>query len=68
MNKGENKSINAQPITEEQWSALLRVCEHQNIEQPDPFYYYIEPGKANVIAVKANGMYIGIETDGYAHT
>ena len=64
----ENKSINAVPITEEQWASLRRVCEHQNIKQPDPFYYYIEPSKANIIGVNANGMYIGIETNGYAHT
>jgi hypothetical protein len=61
-------SINAKPITEKQWASLRRVCEHQNIDPPSTFDYYIDEKNANVIGVQANGMFIGIETDGHAHT
>jgi len=64
----EMRSENARPVTEQQWSALRRVCEHQNIPAPDPFDFYIDPERADTIGLQANGMYIGIETDGYAHT
>ena len=51
-------------LTGEQSLSLVRVVERQGVEN----IVSIGIGFEGVCFVNANGMYIGIEKDGYAHT
>lgn len=65
IQKVDSMMPNAPPeMTAEHALSLVRVVEKQGVEN----IVSIGMGFGGVFFVNANGMYIGIEKDGYAHT
>lgn len=52
-------------VTDEQGESFRRVLDHQGYNNYRGAYYnHLD----NYLAVEFNGIFIGIETDGYAHS
>jgi len=52
-----------------QWVSCQRVCEQQHVQfRPDQWHIPIASEGYIMNTTPINGMFIGIERDGYAHT
>jgi hypothetical protein len=51
-------------MTAEQYEAACKVALRQNL----PNVLTVHPGCDDSVMINANGMWIGVEKDGYAHT
>jgi hypothetical protein len=51
-------------MTVEQYESACRVADRQKL----PTVLTVHPGCDDSVMIHANGMWIGVEKDGYAHT
>jgi hypothetical protein len=51
-------------MTTDQYESACKVALRQNL----PTVLTVHPGCDDSVMINANGMWIGVETDGYAHT